>query len=529
MKERTSLLGLARRATLPLATAGILAAGAAPGCFGATEIQVEVTTNVTCLPGAALTTQIFTGATGTGDFGTAPAAETDRCEPDEPRVGTLSIVPRAARDGRFDLEVVGAVGVKVGDCRSIMTAAASAGASAAPTMTGCIVARRRVSFRPHKALTFPILLDKSCIGVPCGSDETCDVGICSPTSACDETGCPRERVAAPATVMDGSVPADSAADASDAGDAGPPPFCGAVPEVVVDHQSVRGPLAMQGADLFYVNRVQGATVSEVRRVAAAGGAVMAVASGNIDAVAATDTAIAWVLRQSTVQSAVVVESAGTTRQSPDATFVTAALAFAGDGLVGFSPTDAFSFSPMVGGTAIGTASTSGNAGAVTEVVVDADGQYYAVVGAKAILHYDRPATGSIRQLGRANPGTVGPDIAVANGMLYAAIEPADPMMSKGIYRIARDTITGTFVPTAPWLPLPIPALVTSMTADERSLYYVAGADLVRVDLASTPTSDPSAATTLPGKAVDGADRLTVDGHCVYWVESGGTRIMKQAK
>lgn len=48
-----------------------------------------------CSPGTALTTQIFTGAVGSSDFGTAPAAETDRCAPDEPRVGTLSIVPSA--------------------------------------------------------------------------------------------------------------------------------------------------------------------------------------------------------------------------------------------------------------------------------------------------------------------------------------------------------------------------------------------------------------------------------------------------
>ena len=48
-----------------------------------------------CSLGAALTTELFTGAVGSSNLGTAPAAETDRCAPDEPRVGTLSIVPSA--------------------------------------------------------------------------------------------------------------------------------------------------------------------------------------------------------------------------------------------------------------------------------------------------------------------------------------------------------------------------------------------------------------------------------------------------
>lgn len=518
---------LASLSSLAVVVAALAFAVAGPGCYGATEIQVEVTTNVSCLPGATLTTQIFTGATGTIDFGTAPAAETDRCVPEEPRVGTLSVVPTGARDDRFDIEVVGAVGLQISECRSIMMGAAPdpapAPALGVPRTAGCIVVRRRVSFRPHKSLPLPILLDRSCIGVPCGADQTCDLGICVATSQCDETGCPRERASAPG--MDASTAAESSPDAADSG---PPPRCGTVPEVVVAGQSIAGPLAMQGADLLYVNRAAGSDGAEVRRVPTAGGAPNTVVTGKITAVAATDTAIAWALRRTLTESAIVLSAGGMTLQSPDAVFVAAALAFVGDALVGFSTTDAFVYTPKVdGGTSIGTVSTSANSGVVPEVISDADGQYYAVVGTSTILHYDRPAGGTIKQLGRLNlnPSVVRPDIAVAKGMLYVAIEPAGAGV-KGIYRIARSAIMGNAAPTAPWLALPGTALPTSMAADDRFLYYVAGAELVRVDLASVASADP--VVTQLGNVAAGSDRLAIDDQCMYWVENG-TTVMKRSK
>ena len=55
----------------------VATAGSIAGCFGATEIDVELTTTVPCEK--RIQTQLFTGARGTTDFGAAPAAETDEC------------------------------------------------------------------------------------------------------------------------------------------------------------------------------------------------------------------------------------------------------------------------------------------------------------------------------------------------------------------------------------------------------------------------------------------------------------------
>ena len=120
-------------------------------------------------------------------------ATTTECGSDEPRIGTLAIVPSGSRDDQFDLEVVAGVGVSASSCRE--------------NITGCIVARRRVSFRPHQSLTLPILLSDRCIGVPCDVDQTCDLGTCTSFADCNESGCPRER---------GDVAVDAGTDAADA-------------------------------------------------------------------------------------------------------------------------------------------------------------------------------------------------------------------------------------------------------------------------------------------------------------------------
>jgi hypothetical protein len=73
--------------------------GAASGCYGATEIRVELTTTAPCTNG--METQLFTGARGTTDFGTASAAGTQACASD---LGTLSIVPSGSREARSEAE-----------------------------------------------------------------------------------------------------------------------------------------------------------------------------------------------------------------------------------------------------------------------------------------------------------------------------------------------------------------------------------------------------------------------------------------
>ncbi len=134
MKRRPALAVL--RSLAVASCVAVVAAVAPSGCYGATEIDVAVTTTVPCTMPSPLTTQLFTGAIGTSDFGTAPAAVTDSCGVSDQLVGTLSIVPSGARDGQFDLAVVGAVGVPVESCRSIMLGGAAPAASGRAKTTG---------------------------------------------------------------------------------------------------------------------------------------------------------------------------------------------------------------------------------------------------------------------------------------------------------------------------------------------------------------------------------------------------------
>ena len=156
----------------------VFATGAVGGCFAATELSLVVTTTARCEDH--IETEIDTGNRSDVDFGSSPAAVTRECSTAEPRLGTLTIVPTGSRDDQFDVDVVAGVGVAASTCR-------------AKAFKSCIIARRRVSFRPHKALTLPILLSDRCVGVPCDVDRTCDLGVCVPMADCTESGCPRER------------------------------------------------------------------------------------------------------------------------------------------------------------------------------------------------------------------------------------------------------------------------------------------------------------------------------------------------
>jgi hypothetical protein len=538
VNERRCLRHIVSLATVAsLVVAALAIAGAAPGCYGATEVQVQVTTNVSCSPGTALTTQIFTGATGTSDFGTAPAAETDRCEPNEPRVGTLTVVPSAARDDRFDLEVVGAVGVQPANCRAIMLAAASAASGGVPKTTGCIVARRRVSFRPHKSLPLPILLDRSCIGVACGVDQTCDVGVCVATSQCDDTGCPRERVAAPppppdadaSMAMDGGSDAAAAADATDAMDAtdATVPSCGAIPEVVVSGQAIAGQLAVEGSDFVYLNRPGAGFVDEVRRVPRQGGppvTVVAVPAG-LEAVTAAPGAMAWFEQANAAGAHSLTVKTGAGTATASTLIATSAIAFAHGRVVGFSTTgtDAFEYRPDAAVAGFATAATT-SAGYITEIVNDEDDNYYGVSGTSVVLRYvDGAVTPTER--GRMQLTTAQGDIAVAHRTLYVAMALAG---QEGIHQIATGSIVATafYISSGAWVPLPSASgnLPQSMAADGTNLYYLVGRTLSRAPLAA-PSPAP---TTVVGMTGVNADRLFVDAECVYWVENG-SMIMKRSK
>lgn len=527
-----------RRPVVLVGVAGALAAGAAQGCYGATEISVTLTTNADC---ASMVTQLYTGAAGTVDVGTAPAAEKSSCEVvSEGRIGTLTIVPSGARDDRFDVEAVAAVGVPASDCTSLRTATTSAPVGM-PKTAGCIVARRRVSFRPHHALSLPIKLSASCIGVPCGADQTCDLGVCSSTADCTEDGCPQERAAAT------SPGADAAVDAGDAGsdaladgpiDApvdAPVPRCGPTAEVVVSGQAIVGRLVMQGADLVYVNGgpLSGTGApSEIRRVprrAKAGATVLRAASAvhqagaSYQMVAANGPALAWTEQQTlTTFQYAPTGAAAMSFPSPPGTYSKASMTsldgalYVGFWMSGGTPA-AF---VMDGAMSLATsASATKLPGPVPDIVVDpVTREYFGVSNLTTVVHFGLSSTmNAAKQIGWLTMTSLLPDLALGNQKLFVASVAAP----KGILRLDSAGITDTTtVPLSAWLANVVPE---TMTSDDAFLYYVAAASLFRADVTRAPV------TPIPlGSTGAKATRLVVDDQCLYWVESE-TTIMTRAK
>ena len=149
----------------------------AASCLGPTEVMVTISTNA-C--GNLTRTDVYVGS--------GLATSTGGCT-DGQTVGTIALVPSSGIDQRLDITIVGAVG---GTCDGADTQEAS-----------CIVARRSLSFIPHKRLDLPIFLDTRCANTPCGPTETC---VADPTPHCESKECD----------VDGGVVCSS-----DAG--GPPP------------------------------------------------------------------------------------------------------------------------------------------------------------------------------------------------------------------------------------------------------------------------------------------------------------------
>ena len=492
------------------------------GCFGATEIDVELTTTVPCEQ--RIQTQLFTGARGTTDFGAAPAAETAECTTAEPRIGTLSIVPSGARDAAFDLEVVAGVGVEASTCRP-------------GHLDRCIVVRRRASFLKHKALRFPILLSDRCIGVVCGRDETCDLGLCSKLDDCTDVGCPRERgdVAIDAgadAVADAPLVVEAGADVVVVPDSATTDACGPVAETVAAGQEIQGQLAMQGADFVYVNGLS--STAELRRVPRAGGppsklninspgsAVAAVAANDAEMYYASVSAASTSLTNRSLngmENATVYGKESNLTLAMTATNVVGISNFMPTGAVPF-PTGFHSFT-FAFPASMRSYGKSLLPGPVPEIVVDEDGEWYGVSTPASVQHFQAKSERLVDVLEASI--AVG-DIAVANRTLYVALstKAVGGASAVGIHAIPRGNITASYA-AAPLVPNVTPITLAAAGSD---LYFIAGNKLSRVDLTSASASarvlDPLATVGA------GATALAVDAACVYWVE-GGTKIMKRAR
>lgn len=146
---------LAKRLLVSCAAMGIALA-----CYAPTQLTVDIASDLDC-PRAGI-------YVGSSLASAEIAAVTDRCERRDAstvEIGTFVLVPKGDRDAKLTMHFVAAVGRDPETCRG--------GPSAS-----CVVARRIVSFIPHKSRTLRVRLDRVCQGVYCPEDQTCVGGRC---------------------------------------------------------------------------------------------------------------------------------------------------------------------------------------------------------------------------------------------------------------------------------------------------------------------------------------------------------------
>ncbi|MCA9589114.1 MAG: hypothetical protein KC657_27565, partial [Myxococcales bacterium] len=142
------------------------------GCYNATAIRLELGSDVPCT--GSVRTAIYVGEPDAPPA--AATAETSECGAAAPNnIGTVVLVPSAARDARMKVEVVLSSKGTPEACKSDPSA--------------CVVARRFVSFRKHDTRALPIFLSNRCLGVQCAPSETCVDGGCTSADVDDPAFC----------------------------------------------------------------------------------------------------------------------------------------------------------------------------------------------------------------------------------------------------------------------------------------------------------------------------------------------------
>ena len=127
---------------------GLLAvlAGLTLTCVESTQVTFNITTDVPCADVAG--TSITVGLDGTTE-GAAPLTVSNDCRSDGTvgAIGTYTVVPRGTKPVTASVKIAMAVGKNM---------SVEADCTAEKGYQGCIVARRRVSFVPHRRL-MPLL------------------------------------------------------------------------------------------------------------------------------------------------------------------------------------------------------------------------------------------------------------------------------------------------------------------------------------------------------------------------------------
>ena len=137
-------------------------------CLGATEITLDVRTNLPCTSaGAWKGIAISVGQPGVDVESRAPVLTTTACSASG-EVGSLVIVPTGANDATVGIRVVAGITRNPEDC-------------AAHAYDGCIVSRRTLTYLPHQSEHVVVALTSDCLGNACDINHTCVNGSCTDT------------------------------------------------------------------------------------------------------------------------------------------------------------------------------------------------------------------------------------------------------------------------------------------------------------------------------------------------------------
>ena len=149
------------------------------GCYGATEILVQIQTDVACSTvrktGIAVRASGATSTLPDADVLASSTTCTDGTNGQLNDVGTLVFVPTSDTP-QVSIRVVLGVNRPTDACDA--------------TSAGCITADRRITYEKHRTLHLPIRLDDACLGRVCAEGQTCSAGLCvSSVSACSGASC----------------------------------------------------------------------------------------------------------------------------------------------------------------------------------------------------------------------------------------------------------------------------------------------------------------------------------------------------
>jgi hypothetical protein len=160
----------------------VCAAAPLSSCLDATEIVIQLTTDVPCDTVAKTTALIRIGSPANIETSPPTRIESTTCATSDATtaspndMGTVVIVPSSGFDS------IVAISIALSDDATVPTSACLP----EPQGTSCIYAHRQISFLPHARVTLPITLSSRCAGVvcmaplTCGADGTCTDGTVDP-------------------------------------------------------------------------------------------------------------------------------------------------------------------------------------------------------------------------------------------------------------------------------------------------------------------------------------------------------------